>query len=228
VNGICAIVRSEKYLVLVQMAKHILFFSRRCQHCDAVMKTITNQGDVMNKFVFIEIEKVQRSMIPSCVRSIPSMLVHSDPNQVLSGAGSIITYFKKSNSQGNGPPQQHQYPSHQQHQTPQAQGNELLPSAVDVQGYSSQYSFLDDSERTLNSGNFSYIGGGDVRNPSNQQHSQPRQNAMGGGGGGGGSGPGGRFSQSSGRIDKAAMLDSQYEKMMAARDIGIPGPIKRQ
>ena len=204
---------------MVQMAKHILFFSRRCQHCESVMRTITNQENAMSKFVFIEIEKVQRSLIPSWVRSIPTMLVHSNPDQVLAGAAAIISFFSKGNSQGQGNPNQ-RHPQQQQHQRQQPDScpsDGLLPSAGDLQGYSANYSFLDNAEKTLDSGNFSYLDG----HNSGAQMSAP----MGGGGGGG---AGGRFTQGTGRIDKAALLDSQYEKMMANRDVGIPGPIKRQ
>lgn len=209
------------------MAKHILFFSRRCQHCESVMRTITNQENAMSKFVFIEIEKVQRSLIPSCVRSIPTMLVHSNPEQVLAGAAAIISFFNKGNSQGQRNQQHQQYPQHtQQQQQDSCPSDGLLPSAGDLQGYSANYSFLDNAEKTLDSGNFSYLDG----HNNGVQMSAP----MGGGGGGGGmgrgsgGGAGGRFTQETGRIDKAALLDSQYEKMMANRDVGIPGPIKRQ
>lgn len=183
----------------------------------------------MNKFVFIEIEKVQRSLIPSCVRSIPTMLVHSNPEQVLAGAGSIINFFNKENSNGQGNShQQQRHPQQHTQQQDSCPSDGLLPSAGDLQGYSANYSFLDNADKTLDSGNFSYLDG------HSSGFNQGGMSMGGGGGAGGGgrtaavAGGGGRFTQGSGRIDKAALLDSQYEKMMANRDVGIPGPIKRQ
>lgn len=209
------------------MTKHALFFSQRCQNCTPVMRLLANMEGAMSKIKFYEVERY-RSMIPKTVRQIPTLLLNANIKTALVGPEAIIDYF---NSSGNQSSQAGQHNMMRGNDGSAGRGgrgggvgggnNELLPSAVDMEGNGLSFSFLEDDDKTLGSVNYSYLEG----NPSVQQNQQNR-----GGGGRDNQSRGnmnGRFTQSSGRIDKAAALDSEYEKMMANRDIGIPSAIKR-
>lgn len=200
------------------MTRHILFFSRRCAHCEEIMRLIANNRDLNEVFVKVEIEKINPQLIPKSVKKIPCVLTNGNQNQTISGATNIMKFINILNSQGEGQTAT-QNPSRvsQQGVQPNAtnSGNSL-ESAYETQGYSSSFSFIGNGDATLNSMNYTYLDG----------HSSGMSQG-GRGGGGGGNHDVERPRLESSKTKKAEMLEAKYEEFLKNRDAGIRQPPQR-
>ena len=210
------------------MPKHILFFSRRCDHCNAVMSLISNNPEIASNFMYLEIEKIKRDLIPSCVTNIPALLINSNPETTIVGRGSITSYLNSNNHsiQRQNPQQYKQQQNPQKYKQQQNPQNELM-AASDVQGFGSSYSFLEENNNNLNSTVFSRCD-----QPNQQEHNInqinmqiPQNTSI-----NNKENPQMQLQLPSQKvtIDKAAMFDKDLQKYMANRDQGIPQPIKRE
>lgn len=62
-------------------AKHVLYYSNRCTHCNKLLSIINNISELKEEFDLVNIES--GTPLPSIIRSVPSILI--EKNKLASG-----------------------------------------------------------------------------------------------------------------------------------------------